>query len=63
MRRSLEEALSECEREPAVRLRCYDRWVADGKLSGVDARDRTERLQAAVHYLKEYGKSGLAVQD
>jgi hypothetical protein len=50
--RALKEAISEVERELQVRLRCYDRWVKEGKLSDVDACDRTERLQAAIHYLK-----------
>ena len=50
-RRSLEEACSELDREIKVRVRCYDRWVAEGKLSSVDARDRLERLQAALAYL------------
>lgn len=53
-RRSLEEALSEVDREIKVRVRCYDRWVDEGKLSRVDARDRIERLQAALAYLEEY---------
>lgn len=53
--RSIEEALSEVERELQVRLRCYDRWVKEGKLSGVDAKDRVERLQAAIAYLKAVG--------
>ena len=51
-RRSIEEAISEAERELQVRERCYARWITDGKLSKVDARDRTDRLQAAVQYLK-----------
>lgn len=50
-RRSLEEACSELDREIKVRVRCYDRWVAEGKLSSVDARDRLERLQSALGYL------------
>jgi hypothetical protein len=49
--RSIEEALSECQRELQVRDRCYARWVSEGKLTSVDARDRMERLQAAVDYL------------
>ena len=49
--RSLEEALSELSREFQVRNRCYDRWVNEGKLSVVEARDRSERLYAAIHYL------------
>jgi hypothetical protein len=31
-----------------VRRRCYTRWVADGKLSQVDATDRLERLEKAL---------------
>jgi hypothetical protein len=48
-----DEALSEIEREVAVRLRCFDRWVADGKLSYVDARDRLRRLISAWHYAQD----------
>jgi hypothetical protein len=51
--RTLEEAISEVERELQVRIRCYDRWVKEGKLSNVDAKDRIERLQAAIHHLKQ----------
>jgi hypothetical protein len=51
--RSLEEALSELEREAGVRKRCYDRWVAEGKLTSVDARDRMERLISAIMILRE----------
>jgi hypothetical protein len=51
--RSAEEAISEVEREISVRTRCYERWVSEGKLSGVDARDRLERLAAALVILKE----------
>lgn len=50
-RRSLEEAISEVDREIKVRQRCYDRWIAEGKLTAVDARDRIERLQSALGYL------------
>lgn len=50
--RSIEEALSEVDRECKVRERCYTRWVEDGKLSSIDARDRYERLDAARKYLK-----------
>lgn len=51
-RRSLDEALSEVDREIKVRARCYDRWISEGKLSSVDARDRIERLQAALAFLQ-----------
>ena len=53
-RRSLEEALSELERELQVRLRCYQRWIEDGKLSKTDARDRSERLESAIQLLKYF---------
>lgn len=52
-RRSLEEAISEVDREIKVRIRCYDRWVSEGKLSRIDAVDRVERLQAALAFLNE----------
>ena len=48
-----DEALSELERECNVRKRCYDRWVTEGRLTAVDARDRLNRLLAAIHFLKE----------
>jgi hypothetical protein len=51
-KRSLAEAISELEREFQVRERCYDRWVADGKLDLVSAKDRLERLAAAICILK-----------
>lgn len=55
--RSLEEAISEVERELQVRKRCYGRWVDDGKLSVVDARDRLDRLAAARDYLRRMSES------
>jgi hypothetical protein len=50
--RSLEEAASEVERELHVRERCYDRWIADGKLTRVDAQDRYDRLLSALDFLQ-----------
>lgn len=50
--RSREEAVSELQREMQVRQRCYDRWVQDGKLTSVDAVDRLDRLQTAIHLLE-----------
>ena len=49
---SVEEALSECQRELQVRVRCYPRWVSDGKMTSIDARDRLARMAAAVEYLQ-----------
>lgn len=48
-----EEAISELERELNVRKNCYDRWVKEGRLSKVDARDRLRRLELAVQILKQ----------
>jgi len=50
--RPLVESISEVKRELQVRLRCYDRWVEDGKLTDVDATDRYCRLQSALSYLE-----------
>lgn len=49
--RTLEEAVSEVQREIEVRRRLYDTWVSNGKLSRVDAHDRLERLLSALRYL------------
>ena len=46
--RTEKEAVSEINRELQVRRRCYDRWIADGKLDSIDATDRMERLEAAL---------------
>lgn len=52
--RGIEEAVSEVARELQVRQRCYPRWIQDGKMDTIDAKDRSERLEAALHYLKEH---------
>jgi hypothetical protein len=52
--RDIMESMSELEREAGLRTRCYDRWVAEGKLSYIDARDRQERLLSAMHHLNKY---------
>lgn len=51
MPRSREEAQAEVQRELHVRQRCYDRWVQEGRLTAIEARDRLDRLTAALHYL------------
>ena len=44
----VEGALGEVQRELQVRERCYPRWVDEGKMSRIDAKDRLERqIQAA----------------
>jgi hypothetical protein len=47
----LDTCMDELQREYQVRLRCYDRWVTEGKLSYSDARDRHQRLRAAIAHL------------
>ena len=49
---TMEEAWSEVEREIGVRVRVYDRWVAEQKLSWADARDRLARMGEAASILK-----------
>jgi hypothetical protein len=39
----IEGALGEVQRELQVRERCYARWVEEGKMSRIDAKDRMER--------------------
>jgi hypothetical protein len=41
---TLEAAIGEVNRERQVRERCYPRWVAEGKLSKIDAKDRLARI-------------------
>jgi hypothetical protein len=50
--RSREEAISELLREKNVRARCYDRWVTEGRLTATDAKDRLDRINAAIHFLE-----------
>jgi hypothetical protein len=54
MNRDVEESLSELERETQVRMRCFDRWVSEGKMSRTDAVDRLERQLSAVKHLRDY---------
>jgi hypothetical protein len=39
----IEPALGEIQREMQVRERCYPRWVEEGKLSRIDAKERLNR--------------------
>jgi hypothetical protein len=50
-KRTLEEAVAEVQREIEVRRRLYDKWVADCRMSRIDAHDRLERLLTALRYL------------
>lgn len=50
---SLSEQVDELRRELGVRERCYPKWIQEGKLSRTDARDRLERLRAALHTVQK----------
>lgn len=52
--RSIKEATAEVEREIGVRRKIFDRWVAENKMSWMDAHDRLERMLSALHHLIEY---------
>jgi hypothetical protein len=43
-----EEALAELVRELTVRDRCFPRWINEGRISKIDARDRVHRQRKAV---------------
>lgn len=45
-------AVDEIERELNVRLRCFPRWVSEGRVSRTDAQDRIDRLHTAYELLK-----------
>lgn len=49
--RSIDEAMSEIQREMDVRKRLFDRWVMEGRMSWVDAHDRLCRHMAALKFL------------
>jgi hypothetical protein len=55
--RDIDEALSELERELQVRERCFDRWIAEGKISRIDAFDRFERMATAWRLLCKYSQA------
>lgn len=50
---TLDHAVAELVRELEVRRRIYDRWIKDGKLSFIDAKDRIERQMYAAYVLQE----------
>ena len=47
----LEAVLGELTREREVRERCYPRWVEEGKMSRIDAKDRMSRQLLAEEIL------------
>lgn len=51
LRSELEPAASELAREMGVRERCFPRWVEQGKISRIDAKDRFLRHKKAVEIM------------
>ncbi len=49
--RSVDEALSELEREYNVRARCFPDWIKSGKVNRIDAQDRLDRIGTALYAL------------
>ena len=45
-------AIAEIEREANVRMKCYDRWVADGRMTMEEATQRMGSLVSAWHFLQ-----------
>jgi hypothetical protein len=52
-KRSNEEAMDEVDRELAVRIRVFARWIAEGRVSKTDAKDRLQRLIKASVLLEQ----------
>lgn len=61
--RSLEEAHAEAVRELTMRKKCYPRWIEEGRTTKWDAKDRGERLEAAVWFLEQLLACQKAVRD
>lgn len=47
------ECVAELEREANIRIRCYDKWVAEGRVTKDDAVNRLERLLTSIRLLRE----------
>lgn len=46
------DVIAEIEREANVRAKCYDRWVAEGKMTDEEAVKRMGSLVSAWHFLQ-----------
>lgn len=53
MDRTAQQALSELEREAHTRIRIYDRWIGEGRLSHTEATERLESLLTAIKLLRD----------
>lgn len=59
---TLAEAMDELDREAKVRMRCFPKWVDEGRISQTEARDRLRRLLKAGALLAGLDASGAAAQ-
>lgn len=58
MRTALSEAGTELDREMGVRERCFPKWIDEGKMSRIDAKDRYKRMEIAqmlVNFMLDIG--------
>lgn len=53
-KRPITEAIDEVHREIEVRRRIYGNWVKEGKLTYQAARNRGERMEAALQFLHDH---------
>jgi hypothetical protein len=52
-KRTSEEAMDEVDRELGVRIRVFERWIGEGRVSKTDAKDRLQRLIKASVLLEQ----------
>jgi hypothetical protein len=45
-------AIDELQREINVRMRCFPRWIEEGRVSKTDAKDRLQRMIKAATLLQ-----------
>jgi hypothetical protein len=60
--RDKQQALDEINRELNVRRRCFNRWIAEGRLSQSDAQDRIDRLATAAELLSAVAETKVEVK-
>lgn len=51
------DSIDELKRELRIRKLCYDRWVAEGKISWTQGRDQFHRLFSAIAWLEQFASS------
>lgn len=66
MRTALAEAGTELDREMGVRERCFPKWIDDGRMSRIDAKDRYKRMEIAqqlVNFMLDIGGKPASTAD